>query len=128
MLSKINCPKACGECCKVILLTNNREIPFEEYWHLHTDKDSKWFLKHLKQISFKEALEIRPILSNKAWLGSIYFVCDYYDYASNKCRGYTKYRPSMCTNFPFYRKTVLDVAEFGTYSNCYFHNQLMKVS
>jgi hypothetical protein len=121
----VNCPKACGERCKVILLTNTREVSLQEYWKYCNDKDSKWFLRHLRQISFKEALKIRPFLSNKAWLGITYFICDYYNYETNKCDGYDKYRPSMCTDFPFYNKVVLDSFEFRALPDCYFNNQIM---
>jgi Fe-S-cluster containining protein len=127
-LSNVSCPKACGECCKVILLTNNKEITLQEQWKLDNDKDSKWFLKHLKQISIKEAFEIRPILRVKIWLNLFYFKCDQYNYETNKCDGYNKYRPSMCTNFPFYNKTVLDSLEFKAMPNCYYNNQIMKVN
>jgi len=124
-VTNIICPKACGECCKVITLNNYRTITWQEHWQKQIDKESKWFLKHLRQISFKEAVKLRPILAdfNNSYVN--YFICDYFNYETNKCNGYDKYRPRMCTKFPFYDDVVIDGLKYKNLPDCYYINQIM---
>ena len=125
---KIECPKACGECCKVIILTNNHRVKMQKQWEKDNDKFTKFYLKHFRQISFKEAVKIRPFLVNwNHWKTATFFICNLFDYKKNKCKGYDRWRPTICTDFPFYEKTVIDASCFSSVPNCYFANQLMKV-
>jgi hypothetical protein len=77
-LSKIACPKACGECCKVVLMTRNGREKLTTHWSKTKDFDeaNKWYYEHLKQISKREAIKIRPILVNVYWHGITYLICD----------------------------------------------------
>ena len=125
---KIECPKACGECCKVVILTNNHRIKMQKQWANEISKYNKFYLKHFKQITLKEAIKIRPSLINwDHWKTATFFICDLFDYEKNKCKGYNRWRPTMCVDFPFYEKAVLDAQFLSSMPNCYYINQLMKV-
>lgn len=126
---KTQCPKACGECCRVVLITNHHyKSSLQQQWEKMNDKTHKWYLKHFREISRQEAIEIKPILKEAAvrWRGIRYFICDLYDYKRNKCKGYKRWRPYMCTDFPKYEHTILDAINFRTIPECYFITQVMK--
>lgn len=125
----VNCPKACGECCKVVIITNRRKISLQERWSRNKSPEHEFFLAHLTEITKEEAIGIRPVLAEAQilWRGVKFFICDLYDYKSNKCRGYESWRPPMCTKFPFYDRVVLNADCFRTVPECYFTNQIMKV-
>jgi hypothetical protein len=125
-MKKISCPKSCGECCKVILLTNNYKEKLQTQWQVPSISHN-FYLKHFKQISKKEAIKIRPLLEDIKihWKGIRFFICDLYDYEKNKCKGYVNWRPTLCTCFPYYENTVLDASRFNAIPDCYYVNQLM---
>jgi Fe-S-cluster containining protein len=127
---EVHCPKACGECCKVVLMTRNNREKLTSRWDRTKgdDRASNWYFEHLKQISKREAVKIRPILKDIYWPGITYFICDYYDNETNKCLGYGKSRTTMCTDFPFYNDVVLDASRFKSIPECYYIHQIMKVN
>ena len=128
-MRKINCPKACGECCKVIILTNNVfSKTLQEQWKERKTKEGNWMLKNLIEISHLKAIRINPIFKGTKSLDRDrhYFTCKGYDYESNKCTLYKKWRPWMCTGYPMYDNPVLDATHFWNVPNCYYINQLMK--
>jgi Fe-S-cluster containining protein len=110
----ISCPKACGKCCKVIILRPRMKLT--------NRSESSWLLKHLTKISRIEAIKLRPEI--KLIKDHSYYKCDYFDYNTNKCLNYNDRIP-MCTDFPFYEKTVLDATHFIDLPDCYFVHQIM---
>jgi len=114
-----NCPKGCGECCKVVLLTS----PNPKKWR-KKPVDHSWLLK-LKRIRKKDAIKIRPILKKVGWKGLKYYKCPYFNYKTNSCTNYEN-RPYTCSAFPFYEDIVIDASRFKALPNCYFKHQIMK--
>ena len=108
------CPKACGQCCRVIILKPRMQLSGRS--------ESKWLTKHLTKISRKEAIKLNPNISH---LGRhSYYKCDYFDYTNNLCKGYNDRLP-ICTNYPFYENVVLNSYSFIHTPDCYFINQVM---
>lgn len=126
---KINCPKACGECCRVIILTNHKDISLRKQWSGRKDKSARFYFKNFKRIARKQAIGINSMIGGvRPYKGISYFICKLYDCKNNECLGYKSWRPYMCTDYPFYENVVLDVNYFGHCPDCYYINQLMKVS
>ena len=117
-MREINCPKGCGECCKVVVLTGQSK----KKWRKDCE-NGKWYLANLTRITRAEAEKISPYLQNSKGKGICFFKCKQFDYKTNSCKDY-KNRPYMCKYFPFYGKPVIDVQAAPTF--CYFANQLMK--
>ena len=113
-----NCPKGCGECCKVVTMTNQSKAKWRK-------KDWFWAIKNLKQIRKKDAIKLSPILKDNGWKDIKYYKCRFLDYKKKVCTDYTN-RPDMCRNFPHYEKTVLDASKMITLPDCYYKHQIMK--
>jgi Fe-S-cluster containining protein len=117
-MREVNCPKKCGECCKVIIMNDQNKA-------LWRKNKRHWLLKNLKQIRRKDAEKIRPILKKVKWKGIRFYKCKAFNYKTNTCSIYTK-RPYMCLAFPYYDKPSIDVRRMKALPNCYFVNQIMK--
>ena len=129
---KINCPKCCGDCCKVIILCNYKNISKVRWWKKNRS-NNLWELTNLKRISFRKAVKLNPALAiykhytrRHIDYSMEYFICRNFDYQTNKCKAYSGNRPYMCTDFPYYNHSVLDASHFYHLPNCYFTNQIMK--
>ena len=118
-MREYNCPKGCGECCKVVCLYK----PNKQKWRKRPD-DHSWLLQ-LKRIRRNDAIKLRPILKY-ARKGFRFYKCPYYDYETKLCVVYEN-RPYTCSAFPFYGDVVLDASTFKTLPDCYFKHQIMKV-
>ena len=112
----MECKNRCGQCCKVIILRSRINLA-----KVRPD-ESKWLLKHFTKINRVSALKLNP---NISLLGRhSYYICDYFDYSSLRCKGYNDRLP-MCINYPFYDNVILDRESFRHTPDCYFINQVM---
>ena len=127
-IMKNNCPKACGECCKVLIFERKyASLTKKQQWKIENYVGYKWLNKHLKRISIKKAKQLNPNIINIDLTNCEFFICDYFNYKNNLCMNYND-RISMCTYYPFYDNIVLDANLFKHTPSCYYINQIMRRS
>ena len=110
-----NCPKSCGTCCEVVLLS----FPKKDF---KKHEDYKLLLRIWHRISKKKAIELRPQLKNIS-KGHYFYTCNQYNKLTRSCMIYSK-RPRACKGFPFYEKSVVNAQALP--QGCYWANQVMR--
>ena len=90
----------CGKCCEVLHLSVNYSGLEKEYRKFPQDKDLKFILENLIEITREEALEINKYISQEENLH--YFTCKQFDNEKRVCKAYGSFRPYMCEGYPHY--------------------------
>lgn len=83
----------CGDCCAPVVLGKGLdELP-------EGDESTEFARAHWHEMSFAEAVEMRPELVDGA--SGRFFRCDVFDTEARACSDYDN-RPPVCQRFPWY--------------------------
>jgi Fe-S-cluster containining protein len=108
-MKEINCPKACGKCCEVIMINKPKS---------KCGIDLQIMLERISRKKAKALNPEIPIIKDY-----YYYTCRWFDRKSHLCFMYNS-RPYMCRYYPFYEKVVVDASVL--HKDCYWANQIMK--